>query len=325
MSQANSTHHANRSPGLLPNPPALTVIENHASETDIKLFMNAIVTISKTLSEGIENPKDLVYFYNAILNQHGYPDIHVPQNIIDSSKAIFLNKLAMNQENNSNASEMSPQTLVYEPAVTTVPSPVSTPTPLTLPPVTSPQPSHPPIPNTDTTSSTSTTSLPSPIPTQAPQLYTSPPPVYSLCSPSPSTTTSITSLSSSTTSVTKSEQTSYMNTATPTGEQNNPTNLLYTKANQPDICTTTTYELSTYKPNPDCKCPSCASIFTVPTPSITTMSTLPSSLPPSTGPPSPPATAPSPPSSLTAMDQFTATYNAGVSSATATSDTKKLN
>ena len=80
--------------GLLPNPPALSALQNQVSETDIKIFIQSVVTISTALSEGTENPSDIVKYFNLIINKHGYPSISVPQSILDASKSIYENKLS---------------------------------------------------------------------------------------------------------------------------------------------------------------------------------------------------------------------------------------
>ena len=91
-SSHSSVNYAPGPNGLLPNPPALSVLQNHVNETDIKMFMFAVITIATTLSEGQENPNVMVNYFNTIINGYGYPSIIVPQSILDSSKTISENK-----------------------------------------------------------------------------------------------------------------------------------------------------------------------------------------------------------------------------------------
>ena len=51
--------------------------------------MQASIAISEKLSEGIEHPETLIDYFNAILKNHGHPEIHVPQSVINNSKNIY--------------------------------------------------------------------------------------------------------------------------------------------------------------------------------------------------------------------------------------------
>ena len=63
---SNKNKNAQRSNGLLRDPPALSALQLQANESDIKIFLQTTIYLSAALSDGIENPEVLVSNVNAI-------------------------------------------------------------------------------------------------------------------------------------------------------------------------------------------------------------------------------------------------------------------
>ena len=88
----NPTRAPRNPPGLLAAPPGLSVIQNQHNELEIKAYMLASITFAEKLTEGVEHPESLLNYFNGIIASQGHPPISVPQDILNSSRAIFHNK-----------------------------------------------------------------------------------------------------------------------------------------------------------------------------------------------------------------------------------------